>query len=631
MKSTFQKFDKWVDEIEELLSESPQKNIIQDLLQKFREEIRNKKENSNSTDNLYKQIFHKAPIGILHYNSEGVIDACNEKFIEILNTSKEKIKGLQIEDIKNEGVKQAMENALKGKKGRYEGMYTSFTSGKTLPIRVEFHPELNEEGDWVGGIGMLEDISERYEANKKLRESEAQYRTIFEQNDSVMLLIDIDDGSIFDANPAALDFYGWNLDEITELKIGDINTLPSERVKKEMQKAQKKDSGGFHFKHRLANGTVKDVELYSGMIIVEGKHYLYSIVHDITERVKAKKELQRFKMGIDNSSDIVVMTNMNGKIEYVNNAFVQKYKYSREEVIGKTPRILQSGKYSQAFYEKYWNNLLNRRVMKGEMINKAKDGELVYIIYSTNPIVDQDGNMNGFIAIQHDITEQKEAEEELAKSLKEKEVLLSEIHHRVKNNLAIISALLELNLYQRGKDIGIEEFVRSSQMRIKAMAEVHEMLYQSEDFSHISFKEYVERLINKEYSIIDGGKRKVTFKTNIDEVELNINQAIPVGLMIDELIMNAIKHAFIEKDEGCIYINLDKIGEQIKLSVKDDGIGFSNDVDLTETDTLGMTLLKVLNQQLKGNLQFENSSAGLKCTIEFPIRDISGSSSNMLS
>ena len=293
---------------------------------------------------------------------------------------------------------------------------------------------------------------------------------------------------------------------------------------------------------------------------------------------------------------MILMTSPNGNIEYANEAFLEKYKYNFDEIKGKTPRVIKSGKYDRSFYKKYWDTLKSGNVMEGEMVNKAKDGEMIYVSFSSNPIIDKDEELTGFIAIQNDITDQKEAEAKLSRSLKEKEVLLSEIHPRVKNNLAIISALLELNLYQKKEDVTIEEFVRNSQFRIKAMAEVHEMLYESNEFSHISFKEYIERLIKKVQQSINLGEGKIAFETDIDNIDLNINQAIPVGLMIDELIMNAIQHGFDENGKGCVRIMLDSEGDQVVVGVQDNGTGIPSDVDLDNTNTLGMTLLKVLTQ-----------------------------------
>ncbi|MAO63893.1 MAG: hypothetical protein CL666_02715 [Balneola sp.] len=382
---------------------------LRSITEDLKDQIKNSKKAAKKDAGLYQQIFEKAPIGIIHFDQEGIIDASNEMFIRILGTSRENLLGLNIFNLENEEVKQGMVEALQGKSTKYEGQYTSITSGKRLPVRAEFHPDYNNNGELTGGITMLEDITERYEAEKKIAQSEERYRTLFEQNQSVMMLIDADDGSIYNANSAAIKYYGWTKEEITQMKISDINILPADKVREEMERARKENRSLFHFKHRLANGEIRDVEVYSGMIFIDEKYFLYSIVHDISERVTAQKELMKFKLGIENSPNMILITDTEGRIEYANKAFQKKYGYSLDEIMGETPQIIKSGRYGGEFYREYWETLLSKEVVKGEMINKTKQGEEIYISYSTNPIVDKKGNLNGFIAIQDDVTKQRKS------------------------------------------------------------------------------------------------------------------------------------------------------------------------------------------------------------------------------
>ena len=602
---------------------------LRSIAEDLKDQIKNSKKAAKKDAGLYQQIFEKAPIGIIHFDQEGIIDASNEMFIRILGTSRENLLGLNIFNLENEEVKQGMVEALQGKSTKYEGQYTSITSGKRLPVRAEFHPDYNNNGELTGGITMLEDITERYEAEKKIAQSEERYRTLFEQNQSVMMLIDADDGSIYNANSAAIKYYGWTKEEITQMKISDINILPADKVREEMERARKENRSLFHFKHRLANGEIRDVEVYSGMIFIDEKYFLYSIVHDISERVTAQKELMKFKLGIENSPNMILITDTEGRIEYANKAFQKKYGYSLDEIMGETPQIIKSGRYGGEFYREYWETLLSKEVVKGEMINKTKQGEEIYISYSTNPIVDKKGNLNGFIAIQDDVTKQKKAEKELSESLEEKEVLLSEIHHRVKNNLAIISALLELNLYHKDEETTIEEFVHSSQMRIKAIAEVHEMLYQSDQFTQISFNEYIERLVRKIQELVKNQEQEIRFITEVEDIDLNINQAIPVGLMIDELLMNSMKFGFNGRSKGQIKIGLDKQGDDVLITLEDNGDGSSIKTYQERSTSLGKTLLDVLISQIEGEFNFWQTDEGAIYRIRFTPVERSGSAGHV--
>ncbi|MAO63892.1 MAG: hypothetical protein CL666_02710 [Balneola sp.] len=213
--------------------------------------------------------------------------------------------------------------------------------------------------------------------------------------------------------------------------------------------------------------------------------------------------------------------------------------------------------------------------------------------------------------------------------MEEKEVLLSEIHHRVKNNLAIISALLELNLYHKDEETTIEEFVHSSQMRIKAIAEVHEMLYQSDQFTQISFNEYIERLVRKIQELVKNQEQEIRFITEVEDIDLNINQAIPVGLMIDELLMNSMKFGFNGRSKGQIKIGLDKQGDDVLITLEDNGDGSSIKTYQERSTSLGKTLLDVLISQIEGEFNFWQTDEGAIYRIRFTPVERSGSAGHV--
>lgn len=586
-------------------------------------------DNQETITKLYQYIFDKAPIGIIYFDDKGVLTACNEKFIEIIGAPREKLVGLTMTNLPDIHIANAVKDALSGRIGRYQGMYTSITSGKKIPIKVELQPLNFPESKSISGIGIIQDISESYYASRKMKDSEERYHTIFNKSHDPMLLIDTDQGHIRDANLAALKYYGWSYDEMTSMKISDINTMSREEIESKIEKVKNDKRGSFQFKHRIANGSVRDVEVSSGLIQIEDVLMLFSIIHDITDRKKQEQELQKFKLGIERSSNVVFITDRSGRIEYINPSFTEIYGYKLDDVKGKTPRILKSGIKDSTYYEEFWSRITHGKVMSDEILNKTKEGKLINIKFSSNPIINDENNIIGYIAIQENITEQKQKDQKLQESLKEKEILLSEIHHRVKNNLAIISGLLELNLYQ-DESISTEEVIKSSQLRIKAIANVHEMLYESETFSQISFKDYIIRLTKSIQKTAESNNFKPEFVINVDDVFLNINQAIPTGLILNELLMNALKHAFPDRDTGTVYVTGKFSEGLISLEVKDDGVGIS-DTSKVEGTTLGMTLIKILSQQLSGTLEMGNSDIGYRSLLSFsPILDAKGSSTNII-
>jgi PAS domain S-box-containing protein len=212
----------------------------------------------------------------------------------------------------------------------------------------------------------------------------------------------------------------------------------------------------------------------------------------------------------------------------------------------------------------------------------------------------------------NDITERKKAEEEILRSLKEKELLLREIHHRVKNNLQIISTLLTLQSSQ-SKQININDLYRESQNRIQSIALIHENLYHSEDLAHINFKAYVKGLITDLFDSYGVDSRKIKLNLKIENVTMGIETAIPCGLIINELVSNSLKHGFSGLETGQINVELHKISNaKYSLIVSDTGTPFPMDINLLSNDTLGLELIKNLVKQLDAELTFTQDKKEFK-------------------
>jgi PAS domain S-box-containing protein len=200
-----------------------------------------------------------------------------------------------------------------------------------------------------------------------------------------------------------------------------------------------------------------------------------------------------------------------------------------------------------------------------------------------------------------DITERKQAEEALHASLKEKDVLLKEVHHRVKNNLQVISSLLSLQ--ERVIDIPDARFVlRESQARVRSMALVHEKLYQSNDLAHVDFGDYLRHLVSFLLRTYQSNGRDITVEIEANSIRLGIEAAIPCGLIVNELVSNGLKHAFRDRERGTIRISMEKHDDQFTLTVADDGVGFPQNIDVHNATTLGFELVENLTKQLDGTL-----------------------------
>ncbi|MBM4241991.1 MAG: PAS domain S-box protein, partial [Euryarchaeota archaeon] len=212
----------------------------------------------------------------------------------------------------------------------------------------------------------------------------------------------------------------------------------------------------------------------------------------------------------------------------------------------------------------------------------------------------------GMSFLLEDITERKRAENQIKASLKEKESLLAEIHHRVKNNMQIISSLLSLQSRYIKDERDLEIF-RDSQSRVKSMSMIHEKLYQSIDFAHINFAEYILSLTLELSSTYKVDRTRIKIETNVEDVKLNIENAVPLGLIVNELLTNSIKHAFPEGHKGIINIELRSEDSEYELIISDDGVGLPEDIDLRKTDTLGLQLINRLVEQLDGTIELDKS------------------------
>jgi PAS domain S-box-containing protein len=293
-------------------------------------------------------------------------------------------------------------------------------------------------------ILLLRSVNKRLRAEEKLRENEQRYAQMFREHRSIMLLIDPADGQIVDANPAACRFYGYDAQTLTSMKISQINMLTQDEVNAEMERAAKAHRTLFIFRHRLASGEVRDVEVRSGPVQVEGRTLLYSIIRDITERILAEKVRAQLASIVESSDDAIIGKALDGTITSWNAGAERTYGYTADEAIGQHIRILTPPQEDDIDH-------ILESIRRGERVNNYettrlhKDGTPVHVSLSVSPIKNDSGHVIGASTIARDITQTKETEEELRQRNLEL-VALDAITAAVSNSLEMKDVLQTLQM-----------------------------------------------------------------------------------------------------------------------------------------------------------------------------------------
>lgn len=239
-----------------------------------------------------------------------------------------------------------------------------------------------------------------------------------------------------------------------------------------------------------------------------------------------------------------------------------------------------------------------------EIETRDKDYKNVYLEIFLNPIY-ENNNVVEVSGIAHNITEKKHVQQRMELSLKEKEVLLREVHHRVKNNMQVISSILNLQSSYVSDDYALT-LLKESQNRIKTMAYIHESLYQNKSFTSVNFSDYVYTLVNNIVQSYSYSEEKIKLDLNIEKITLSLDSSIPAGLIINELITNSIKHAFPGDKQGLITFNLRCENNFVFLELKDNGVGFGPGIDFENSHSLGLQLVNTLIEQIEGKLKFKS-------------------------
>ena len=349
------------------------------------------------------------------------------------------------------------------------------------------------------------------------------------------------------------------------------------------------------------------------------KEILEDKVEDRTKELQIKNsELEKLSLVASETDNAIMIFDANQQLEWVNTGFeklteftLTEYKQQR----GGYLKDVSSNKDVSVFI----NDIINEKksiVYESEIFSKS--GKHFWLSATLTPIFDNDGSLKSIVVIETDITLRKKMEEQIKAALEEKGLLLREIHHRVKNNLQIIISLFNLQTSYIDDDKAYQA-LKEGQDRIKSMALIHERFYQSDGISQIDFDDYSRKLIEHLYSSFKINPNSIVVDIKIENVKLDIDTAVPCGLIINEIVSNAFKHAFKEGEKGEVQIRLQNTNEgEYHLEIKDNGVGMPADFNLETADSLGFQLIQALSDQLDGKLELVTSpNKGLTYKLNF--------------
>jgi len=397
----------------------------------------------------------------------------------------------------------------------------------------------------------------------------------------------------------------------------DLNHAPK-TWKRTWEELKHRESLTMESVFQRQDGKEFPVEIGMNHLNFQGEEYVCAIARDITTRKQAQASLQEGEMRsraiFEQAAVGIGEVNLDGRFLRVNRKYHEILGYSQTEL-----RQLKGQDITHPEDLK-GNELRVHELLSHERTNFSiekryirKDGSIVWANLSSSLVESPTGDPSYFIVVVQDITERKltekalrQSEEQLKISLADKELLLKEVHHRVKNNLQVISSLFSLQS-QSISDPKVLSILADSQHRISSMALIHEKLYQSRTLANIHFADYLRSLVSNLFSSYNISPNLIQLHTQVSDIPLNLDTAISCGLLINELVSNSLKHAFPDQRPGEIRLTFSAhSAEYLCLRVQDNGVGLPKNIDLQRTNSLGLRLVRALTRQLKGQLDIKS-------------------------
>lgn len=500
--------------------------------------------------------------------------------------------------------------------------------GKIHYREIYLHPIRDARGI-VNEIAIIaHDVTDRKNVEQKILDQAAKLESIFESSAHLVWTVDTD-FNLTSCNNNFIETFKFNyhVEPVLHKQL-HLVVLPEFRKDYEnywyplYRKVLAGNSLKFERKQKEKHGGINYKEIYLNPIrnshgeIIE----IACLAHDITENKQFEKQIveqsAKLKAIFESGDQLMWTIGIDKRLTSFNQNYAKAiydlYGYYPE--IGKSMRTSKSADYHDIWNDRYEKAFQGKQV---EFISERVNLHGVKIIRQMilYPIKDNDNNVIEISGIGFDITENKKNEERITQSLKEKEVLLKEVHHRVKNNMQVISSILNLQS-SYVKDAYALNLLKECQNRIKSMAFIHESLYQTKNFESVNFSEYITTLSKNLVHTYSINTKNIKLVLTLDKLFLNLDSSIPCGLIINEIISNSLKYAFPDNRDGIIFVTLKVDNHQVRIEAGDNGVGIPQGIDIKYTETLGLQLVDTLVEQINGTLVLERHK-GTKFIIEF--------------
>lgn len=504
-------------------------------------------------------------------------------------------------------------------------------AGKIIYNEIYLNPVRNANNEIVEIACLAHDITENKLFEQKIIDQSAKLKAIFESGDHLIWTVNKKlELTSYNKNYLNLiknSASKKNLEENSTVYI--LDTIQNKEKKKfwfeKYKQVLKGKPNVFIHKSTVNN---KDVyrEIYLYPILLNNEVVEVSVIaQNITERIenetKILEQSAKLKAIFESGEQLMWTITKDFKFTSLN----QNYANAIFELYGFYPQIGKSireiGKQKTAPFESLWDQKYEA-AFNGKQVDLTTErvtlkGKKVFRQYYLYPIKNINNEVVEVSGIGFDITENKINEEKITQSLKEKDVLLKEVHHRVKNNMQVISSILNLQS-SYVKDTYALNLLKECQNRIKSMAFIHESLYQTKNFESVNFSEYVTTLSKNLVHTYSINTKKVKLILTLDNLFLSLDASIPCGLIINEIISNSLKYAFPDNRDGIIFVNLRVVKNKVSIEVGDNGIGIPDSVDVKNTQTLGLQLVDTLVEQINGTIKLTRNK-GTIFSIEFNI------------